>query len=260
MYWILTMKKTYLRFLPTNLPFLLKEFVNKQNSFALLFLFQLFPLRLRPLPVDCQIESLPLLRGSNHSFLLFLSSSSRQLFHSRLLLRGRQLEQPLDQLLELLDLHLPDQLLLLGLHLLDPLLLQLQLLPALLLLLFVDRPAQQEKLPQRYANNVTVGYYTGYDHHFCQFLHANNVEAADINDAYSQYSFLSKPTASVVKATKDPDLLSYAEAMRAEDKDKWCEAAKNKILELQNKGTWIEVSISEAQSKIIPGTWVFQIK
>ena len=32
------------------------------------------------------------------------------------------------------------------------------------------------KLPQRYANNVTVGYYTGYDHHFCQFLHANNVE------------------------------------------------------------------------------------
>ena len=86
------------------------------------------------------------------------------------------------------------------------------------------------------------------------------MEAADINDAYRQYSFLSEPTASVVKATKDPDLLSYAEAMRAEDKEKWCEAAKNEILELQNKGTWIEVPMSEAESKIIPGTWVFRIK
>ena len=86
------------------------------------------------------------------------------------------------------------------------------------------------------------------------------MEAADINDAYRRYTFPSEPTAFVVKATKDPDLLSYTEAMKSQDKEKWCEAAKNEITELQNKNTWVEVPMSEAKSKIVPGTWVFCIK
>ena len=41
---------------------------------------------------------------------------------------------------------------------------------------------------------------------------------------------------------------------------KWAEAAAKEIASLEKNGTWIEVDASEAQSRILPGTWVFRRK
>ena len=48
--------------------------------------------------------------------------------------------------------------------------------------------------------------------------------------------------------------------MNSSDRDKWCEAAKKEIEELEGKVTWIEVPMLQARAKIIPGTWVFRVK
>ena len=62
------------------------------------------------------------------------------------------------------------------------------------------------------------------------------------------------------KAT-DPDLFSYDEAMRdPTHRTKWMEAAQAEISALESKGTWIEVPITDAKSRILPGTWVFRVK
>ena len=42
--------------------------------------------------------------------------------------------------------------------------------------------------------------------------------------------------------------------------DKWMAAAAKEIQSLEKNGTWIVVPISEAKSKILPGTWVFRRK
>lgn len=61
--------------------------------------------------------------------------------------------------------------------------------------------------------------------------------------------------------TSDPDLLSYDEAMNdtAHAKD-WQAAAAKEIQSLVEQKTWIEVPMSDAKSKILPGTWVFRRK
>ncbi len=38
---------------------------------------------------------------------------------------------------------------------------------------------------------------------------------------------------------------------------KWMEAAAKEVASLEKNGTWKEVSILEAKTKILPGTWVF---
>ena len=58
----------------------------------------------------------------------------------------------------------------------------------------------------------------------------------------------------------DPDILTYDEAMRSPDRAKWMEAAANEINELIKQGTWVEVPLSNAKSRILPGTWTFKIK
>ena len=73
-------------------------------------------------------------------------------------------------------------------------------------------------------------------------------------------SLFSSPAAYKVGAVKDPDTLSYQYAMKSSDKDKWCEAAKKEIEELEGKLTWKEVPMSEPRTKIIPVTWVFRVK
>ena len=70
-------------------------------------------------------------------------------------------------------------------------------------------------------------------------------------------------TIAVYKASNsDPDTLSYDDAMSDVDKDMWRKAALKEILALEEKGTWIEVSINDAPSNetILPGTWVFRRK
>lgn len=60
--------------------------------------------------------------------------------------------------------------------------------------------------------------------------------------------------------SKDPDTLSWDEAMKSPDKEKWLDAAQIELDALVNHGTWIEVPIDEATTKILPGTWVFRRK
>ena len=38
------------------------------------------------------------------------------------------------------------------------------------------------------------------------------------------------------------------------------QAAQNEISSLESKGTWVEVPLSDAKTKILPGTWVFKVK
>jgi hypothetical protein len=68
------------------------------------------------------------------------------------------------------------------------------------------------------------------------------------------------PAAYKVRAVKDPDLLSYQDAMSSENREKWMHAAQLEITALEGKQTWEEVPMSDAKAKIIPGTWVFRVK
>ena len=61
-------------------------------------------------------------------------------------------------------------------------------------------------------------------------------------------------------SNSDPDTLSYDEAMADVDRELWIEAAKKEIKSLEDHGTWTEVDISEATSKILPSQWVFRRK
>ena len=104
------------------------------------------------------------------------------------------------------------------------------------------------KAPSRlgYDGSGKAGFYAGYNAHFATYL--SHSVASPSHAAFK------------ARAVKDPDTLSYNDAMKSADKDKWCEAAKLEITELEEKGTWKEVPMSEAKTKILPGTWVFRIK
>ena len=68
------------------------------------------------------------------------------------------------------------------------------------------------------------------------------------------------PEAFKARAVKDPDTLSFQEAMASSDKSKWMEAAQKEISGLESKSTWEEVPMADAKARIIPGTWVFRVK
>jgi Reverse transcriptase (RNA-dependent DNA polymerase) len=62
-------------------------------------------------------------------------------------------------------------------------------------------------------------------------------------------------------SNSDPDTLSYDEAMSDEPNlSKWMAAAAKEIASLEKNKTWIETDISNAKSRILPGTWVFKRK
>ena len=42
--------------------------------------------------------------------------------------------------------------------------------------------------------------------------------------------------------------------------EKWMKAANGEIQSLQKNGTWKEVPITEAKTRILPGIWVFRRK
>jgi hypothetical protein len=57
-------------------------------------------------------------------------------------------------------------------------------------------------------------------------------------------------------AASDPDTLSFDQAMAdIEHVTKWMEAAAEEEASLEKNGTWLEVSVSEFKTKILPGTW-----
>ena len=79
-------------------------------------------------------------------------------------------------------------------------------------------------------------------------------------------SFLSLFTAfgisplSVLKASTNPDIFTYEEAMNSTFKDEFIKVAQLEVSELEQHGTWKEVLQSSATGRIIPCTWVFSIK
>eukprot|EP00957_Ditylum_brightwellii_P170615 12986726-Ditylum_brightwellii.AAC.1 len=72
---------------------------------------------------------------------------------------------------------------------------------------------------------------------------------------------LSKGGIFVSKKNKDPDILSYHEAMHHPDQEKWIKSAIKEINELEDHDVWEEVPIASVKdAKIVPCTWVFHIK
>ncbi|KAI2492300.1 hypothetical protein MHU86_22273 [Fragilaria crotonensis] len=66
---------------------------------------------------------------------------------------------------------------------------------------------------------------------------------------------------SLKASLSDPDTLTYDEAMSDEPNlSKWMAAAAKEIASLEKNKTWIETEISNAKSRILPGTWVFKRK
>jgi hypothetical protein len=59
----------------------------------------------------------------------------------------------------------------------------------------------------------------------------------------------------------DPDTMTYEQAMAdKEHVGEWLKAMKIEISTLELLGSWDEVDVSDAKSRIIPGTWVFKVK
>ena len=65
----------------------------------------------------------------------------------------------------------------------------------------------------------------------------------------------------VFKASNsDPDTLSHDEAIADVDRELWIAAPKKEIASLEDHGTWTEVEVAEATSRILPCRWVFRPK
>ena len=88
------------------------------------------------------------------------------------------------------------------------------------------------------------------------FLHTNHSSCPHLYQDNGLFTPL------VFKASKsDLDTLTFDEAMaNITNCQGWTEAATNEISALEAKGTWEEVDILQAGSKILPRTWVFHHK
>ena len=59
----------------------------------------------------------------------------------------------------------------------------------------------------------------------------------------------------------DPDTLTFDQAMKdAENMSKWWECMEAEIKQLSTKNTWLEVPLSQAKTKVLPGTSATQTK
>ncbi|CAJ1937369.1 unnamed protein product [Cylindrotheca closterium] len=104
--------------------------------------------------------------------------------------------------------------------------------------------------PLKSQSPETNNFYT----YFSAYFNSSNIEVEHSHDC----SFV--PSSYKARATKDPDVFTYNEAVNGPNSEKWTAAAKKEIEELEGKLTWIEVPMSKAKTKIIPGTWVFRVK
>ena len=68
------------------------------------------------------------------------------------------------------------------------------------------------------------------------------------------------PLAFVAANNTDPDLFSWDQCMADAHKEEWIQAALKEIKALEEKGTWVEEDIDQAETKVLPGTWVGKIK
>ena len=85
--------------------------------------------------------------------------------------------------------------------------------------------------------------------------------AAFFADTFLSSGHAPPPLSFAARATKDPDILTWDEAMNdASSRSEWLKSAQNEIDALVKKQTWEEVKQEEAKTKILPGTWVFRRK
>lgn len=119
-----------------------------------------------------------------------------------------------------------------------------------------QRPPPQEHQPRRSTRQRVAPTRLGYDGH-----QGRGYFADPSAWVFPECGLLPPPL--VLKATPtDPDTLSYDAAMSDTpvNVSKWMEAAAKEIASLEKNGTWIEVDISTAKTRILPGTWVFRRK
>ncbi|CAJ1947016.1 unnamed protein product [Cylindrotheca closterium] len=104
--------------------------------------------------------------------------------------------------------------------------------------------------PIKSQSPETNNFYT----YFSAYFNSLNIEVEHSHNC----SFV--PSSNKARATKDPDVFTYNEAVNGPNSEKWTAAAKKEIEELEGQLTWIEVPMLKAKTKIIPGTWVFRVK
>ena len=85
----------------------------------------------------------------------------------------------------------------------------------------------------------------------------NDDSSPDLATNNSTHIIADKGFVLAAKKVKDPDTLSFDEAMKDVDRELWIKAAELEIGELEAHGVWIEVPLSEANGEaVIPATWV----
>jgi hypothetical protein len=136
-----------------------------------------------------------------------------------------------------------------------------------------SRPSRLRKAPARYGydGQQGFGYTVGCSEASSLETTSGITKASSPPPLHFQQLFLtsiSQPnpipdfiqSALKARAVKDPDTLSFEEAMRSPEKHQWMQAANGEVTGLEDKQTWTEVPMSEALTKILPGTWVFRKK
>ncbi|CAJ1936136.1 unnamed protein product, partial [Cylindrotheca closterium] len=84
--------------------------------------------------------------------------------------------------------------------------------------------------PLKSQSPETNNFYT----YFSAYFNHSNIELEHSHDC----SFI--PSSYKARATKDPDVFTYNQAVNGPNSKKWCEAARKEIEELEGKFTWIE--------------------
>mgnify|MGYP000681102589 CR=1 FL=1 len=103
---------------------------------------------------------------------------------------------------------------------------------------------RQRTAPQRYGYDGSQGF--GYLSHFAA-MHDFSSPFESGTHAYSA-------------ARRDPDTLTFEQAMSSPEREQWIQAAEEEIRALTEHGTWAEVPMDQAKKKIVPTIWVFRRK
>ena len=120
------------------------------------------------------------------------------------------------------------------------------------------RPSRARKPISRLTYDGSKSSYTGKSYNVNL---AETAAASDVNLA-AYFSHLGDLQINKAKAVKDPDTLTYDEAMQDADSHHWIDSAIKEIDELSEHGTWSEELIDSVPDHlvVVPGTWVFRRK
>lgn len=126
----------------------------------------------------------------------------------------------------------------------------------------VRRSQRTIKPPNRHSYDGSQGrhgYFAGLKYDSEDASGASFMQEPMLHALY-HYCGLTNPVA-FKASSSDPDTLTFDQAMADFDnKLAWKKAMENEIRELENHGTWEQVPVSDAQTKILPLTWVLRRK